>query len=151
MSLMTRQAAIDYDYLAFKEKALAQPHPREKLGLPSPPVKGAEESNPNPPSILDERRTHLGKNPSGMDFIHYHLSSWEIDYRQTYKSPNPFKEYLTCVQGKGMKEWTCIEGAYEKIWDIDTRYDYKVMEVYTLPQFIREKIFAAKYPDHTLR
>lgn len=86
-----------------------------------------------------------------MELVQKHLNQSDILGSQTYRSNNPFFEYVTCVKGKGQQDWTCILGAYERFCEEDPAYDYRVHHVHKIPTFYaKKKMFESQFKNHSL-
>lgn len=86
-----------------------------------------------------------------MEFMERHLKQDDIQGSQSYRSDNPFFEYVTCVKGNGKSEWTCIPGAYERFCEEDPNYSYKIYHVHKFPTFVMKKfMFESQFKNHSL-
>jgi hypothetical protein len=86
-----------------------------------------------------------------MEYIQRHLNQDDIQGAQTYRSTNPFFEYVTCVRANPKSEWTCIPGAYERFCEEDPAYSYKIHHVHKFPTFTLKKfMFESQFKNHTL-
>lgn len=86
-----------------------------------------------------------------MEYIERHLNQSDIQRAQSYRSTNPFFEYVTCVKGKGESGWTCIQGAFERFCEEDPSYDYKIHHIHKIPTlYAKKKMFEMQFKNHRL-